>query len=80
MQWGCPCLSCLNSTLAEQEVAVLARCRLDNITEYYASVLKPGTSELLIVMELMSASVADLVRLLLLHAALCMHRGPHMSM
>ena len=41
---------------------MLARCRSENITEYYASVLKPGTSELLIVMELMSASVADLVR------------------
>ena len=41
---------------------MLARCRSENITEYYASVLKPGTSELLIVMELMSASVADLAR------------------
>ncbi len=47
-----------------QEVAVLAKCRNDNITEYYASVLKPGSSELLIVMELMAASVADLVRVL----------------
>ena len=44
-----------------QEVATLARCQSDNITQYYASVLKPGTSELLIVMELMAASVADLV-------------------
>lgn len=44
-----------------QEVAVLAKCRSENITEYYASVLKPGSSELFIVMELMAASVADLV-------------------
>lgn len=47
-----------------QEVAVLAKCRSENITEYYASVLKPGSSELFIVMELMAASVADLVRFL----------------
>ena len=46
-----------------QEVATLARCQSENITQYYASVLKPGTSELLIVMELMAASVADLVGL-----------------
>jgi hypothetical protein len=45
-----------------QEVAVLARCRAPNITEYYASVLQPGTTQLLIVMELMAASAADLVR------------------
>ncbi len=45
-----------------QEVAVLAKCRSENITDYYASVLKPGSSELFIVMELMAASVADLVR------------------
>lgn len=45
-----------------QEVAVLAKCRSENITDYYASVLKPGSSELFIVMELMAAAVADLVR------------------
>ncbi|BDA40402.1 probable serine/threonine-protein kinase 24 at N-terminal half [Coccomyxa sp. Obi] len=44
-----------------KEVAVLARCRSENITDYYASVLKPGSSELFIVMELMAASVADLL-------------------
>ena len=48
-----------------QEVSTLARCQSQNITQYYASVLKPGTSELLIVMELMAASVADLVLLCL---------------
>ena len=40
---------------------MLARCRAPNITEYYASVLKPGTTQLLIIMELMAASAADLV-------------------
>lgn len=49
-----------------QEVSTLARCQSQNITQYHASVLKPGTSELLIVMELMAASVADLVPLRLL--------------
>ncbi|CAL5224972.1 g7746 [Coccomyxa viridis] len=44
-----------------KEVSTLARCQSQNITQYYASVLKPGTSELLIVMELMAASVADLL-------------------
>ena len=44
-----------------QEVAVLARCDCANITRYFASVLRPGSSELYIVMELMAVSVADLV-------------------
>ena len=44
-----------------QEVAALAECRSSNITEYYASVMLPGTTELLIVMELMAGSVSDLV-------------------
>jgi len=64
-----------------QEVSTLARCQSENITQYYASVLKPGTSELLIVMELMDASVADLVGQYLLHQAACpllyfFFRGP----
>ena len=46
-----------------QEVSVLAECRSPNITEYYASVMLPGTTELLIIMELMASSVNDLVRL-----------------
>ena len=49
----------------------MARCQSQNITQYYASVLKPGTSELLIVMELMAASVADLVCLCLLQQLSC---------
>ena len=54
-----------------QEVSTLARCQSENITQYYASVLKPGTSELLIVMELMAASVADLVRTSRLRPSAC---------
>ena len=40
---------------------MLAGCRCKNITEYYGSVLKPGGTELIIAMELMACSVADLV-------------------
>lgn len=52
-----------------QEITALAACNSNNITKYYASVLRPGTTELMIVMELMACSVADLVSHLL-HAAL----------
>lgn len=41
---------------------MLKTCRSPNITEYYGSAVVPGTSQLMIVMELMAASVADLVR------------------
>lgn len=44
-----------------QEVSVLAKCCSPNITEYFASILMPGTTELLIIMELMATSVSDLV-------------------
>ena len=44
-----------------KEIAALAACQCDAITDYYASVLPPGSSELLIVMELLDASAADLV-------------------
>ncbi len=44
-----------------QEITALAACNSNNITKYYASVLRPGTTELMIVMELMACSVADLV-------------------
>lgn len=40
---------------------MLAGCKCKNITEYYGAIMKPGTTELLIVLELMSCSVADLV-------------------
>ena len=46
---------------AVQEVSVLAKCCSPNITEYFASILMPGTTELLIIMELMATSVSDLV-------------------
>lgn len=41
---------------------MLAGCRCTNITEYHGSLLKPNSTELIIVMELMACSVADLVR------------------
>ena len=44
-----------------KEIAALAACQCDAITDYCASVLPPGSSELLIVMELLDASAADLV-------------------
>ncbi|KAG2484274.1 hypothetical protein HYH03_016918 [Edaphochlamys debaryana] len=44
-----------------KEIQTLAGCRCRNITQYYASVLRPGSAELAIVMELMACSVADLV-------------------
>ncbi|KXZ53327.1 hypothetical protein GPECTOR_7g1221 [Gonium pectorale] len=40
---------------------MLAGCKCKNITDYYGSVLRPGTAELHIIMELMACSVADLV-------------------
>jgi hypothetical protein len=46
----------------QREVAVLADCRCDAITQYFASLVEPASSQLLIVMELMAATAADLVR------------------
>ena len=40
---------------------MLAGCQCPNITEYYSSMLQPGSTELMIVMELLACSVADLV-------------------
>lgn len=40
---------------------MLARCQSPNITQYFASVLQPGSTELMIIMELMAASVFDVV-------------------
>lgn len=45
-----------------QEISALAGCRCPNITDYYGSVLRHGSTELMIIMELMTCSVADLVR------------------
>ncbi|KAG2433816.1 hypothetical protein HXX76_008173 [Chlamydomonas incerta] len=44
-----------------REIQALAGCKCRNITEYYGSVLRPGSAELHIIMELMACSVADLV-------------------
>ncbi len=43
----------------------MAGCKSANITEYYSSVLRPGSTELLIIMELLACSIADLVRWIL---------------
>lgn len=40
---------------------MLAKCCSPNITEYFASIMLPGTTELLIIMELMATSLSDLV-------------------
>lgn len=45
-----------------KEVQMLAGCKCRNITQYYGAIMQPGTTELQIVLELMSCSVADLVR------------------
>jgi hypothetical protein len=47
--------------LYPQEIQALAGCKCKNITEYYASVLRPNSAELHIIMELMACSVSDLV-------------------
>ncbi|KAL0028453.1 hypothetical protein WJX77_007542 [Trebouxia sp. C0004] len=44
-----------------KEVSVLAKCCSPNITEYFASIMLPGTTELLIIMELMATSLSDLL-------------------
>lgn len=45
----------------QREIAMLKQCQSPNITQYYGSQAVPGTSQLMIVMELMAASAADLV-------------------
>lgn len=45
----------------QSEISVLQACRSPNIVQYYGSSLVPGTTKLQIAMELMDASVADLV-------------------
>jgi hypothetical protein len=44
-----------------QEIATLAGCRSPFITRYHGSLVPPGSSQLLIVMELLLGSVADAV-------------------
>lgn len=57
-------------------MSVLAKCCSPNITEYFASILMPGTTELLIIMELMATSVSDLVSC---HAVFVMKLNPFHS-
>jgi serine/threonine-protein kinase 24/25/MST4 len=45
----------------QREIAMLKQCQSPHITSYFGSAVVPGTSQLMIVMELMSASAADLV-------------------
>uniref|UniRef100_A0A061SN18 non-specific serine/threonine protein kinase n=1 Tax=Tetraselmis sp. GSL018 TaxID=582737 RepID=A0A061SN18_9CHLO len=52
-----------------KEISVLAQCKSPHITEYYASLLTKGSSQLLIVMELMACSVADLLEVCILDEA-----------
>lgn len=44
-----------------KEISMLAACKSPHITEYYGSELQPGSSELMIIMELLDCSVADLL-------------------
>ena len=59
--YGCTALYVLTTASVSQEVSVLAKCCSPNITEYFASIMLPGTTELLIIMELMATSLSDLV-------------------
>ncbi|EFN54067.1 hypothetical protein CHLNCDRAFT_136164 [Chlorella variabilis] len=45
----------------QREISMLKQCQSPNITAYYGSAVVPGTSQLMIVMELLAASAADLV-------------------
>lgn len=45
-----------------QEISMLAACQSPNITQYFGSELQLGSADLMIIMELMDCSVADLVR------------------
>lgn len=45
-----------------QEITALANCDCPQITKYFDSMLLPDSSKLVIAMELMSCSGADLVR------------------
>lgn len=58
-----PGLCCSEEGIDEiqREIAFLRTCRSPNITQYYGSAVLPGTTRLLIAMELMAVSLADLV-------------------
>ena len=46
----------------QKEVSLLAQNRSPHIIQFFGSIIPPGTSQLQIIMELMAASVSDLVR------------------
>ncbi|GLC34747.1 hypothetical protein PLESTB_001159100 [Pleodorina starrii] len=45
-----------------KEIQALAGCKCKNITEYYGSVVRSGSAELHIIMELMACSVTEMVQ------------------
>ncbi|GAB4814057.1 hypothetical protein N2152v2_001103 [Parachlorella kessleri] len=45
----------------QKEISMLKTCRSPNITQYYGSSVIPGTTQLMIIMELMAVSVSDMV-------------------
>ncbi|GBF98708.1 serine threonine kinase [Raphidocelis subcapitata] len=45
----------------QKEISALAGCRCAHITRYYGALVRPGSSELLILMELLACSAADLL-------------------
>ena len=54
----------LDVRMSLQEVSVLAKCNSPNITEYFAAIMQPASTELLIIMELMATSVSDMVSIM----------------
>jgi hypothetical protein len=56
-------LCCSDDDISDvmQEITALANCQCDQITRYYDSFMLPDSSKLLIAMELMACSGADLV-------------------
>jgi hypothetical protein len=59
------CISIINAVdliFCLQEIGILAGCRSPFITRYQGSLIPPGSSQLLIIMELLVGSVADAVR------------------
>jgi serine/threonine protein kinase len=55
--------ACREEDIAEiqREISMLKQCQSPQITAYFGSAVVPGTSQLMIVMELLAASAADLV-------------------
>ncbi len=60
LQAGPQVMACV-CRLGLQEISMLKTCRSPNITQYYGSSVIPGTTQLMIIMELMAVSVSDMV-------------------